>query len=141
MKKNGTRAKAGDNAGAHRGQKKRSSNDTTTLSGIGLTKDQSSKWQQLAEVPEDEFEAEVTKPGPKPTTSGLLAKRKEPEWSIDSKALWAWGCIIQFKRQGLLDADQGKLFALMTEPMQEEVLEEAPRLIAWLKGFLKKVKN
>jgi hypothetical protein len=47
MKETGERAKAGDNAGAHRGQK-RSPDGTTTLSDLKITRDQSSKWPQLA---------------------------------------------------------------------------------------------
>ena len=33
-----------------------------TLPELGITRDQSSKWQQLADIPEPEFEAEVSKP-------------------------------------------------------------------------------
>jgi len=33
------------------------SSDTTTLRDLGISKDQSSKWQQLAGVPERQFEA------------------------------------------------------------------------------------
>ena len=40
--------------------------------GHGITRDQSSKWQQLAEVPEHEFEAALHQPGIKPTTNRVL---------------------------------------------------------------------
>ena len=50
MKESGQRQAPGDNAGAHRGQpKERSSAGATTLSDLNITRDQSSKWQQLAE--------------------------------------------------------------------------------------------
>jgi hypothetical protein len=35
------------------------SNDTTSLKDIGITKDQSSRWQQVASIPEKHFEAAV----------------------------------------------------------------------------------
>jgi hypothetical protein len=34
-----------------------SSTETTTLSELGISRDQSSKWQQLAQIPDKEFEA------------------------------------------------------------------------------------
>jgi hypothetical protein len=41
-----------------RGDQKTGSQDTTPkLSDLGISKDQSSKWQQLADVPEADFEA------------------------------------------------------------------------------------
>ena len=50
------------------------SNDATgrtqTLSDLGITKDHSSQWQQLADVPEEVFERELAEPSA-PTTSGV----------------------------------------------------------------------
>ena len=54
MKKNGQR-----DAG---GRGKIESRSTTQLKDIGITRDQSSKWQQLAEVPDHEFEAALHQP-------------------------------------------------------------------------------
>ena len=44
----GERATPGENGGAHRGSPKRSSQGATTLSDLGVTRDQSSQRQQLA---------------------------------------------------------------------------------------------
>jgi hypothetical protein len=55
LKANGGLAKPGDNGGAHRGQPaERSSDDPRTLASLNITFDQSSQWQQLADVPEAE---------------------------------------------------------------------------------------
>jgi len=139
MKQNGTRQKPGDNAGAHRGVK-RSSGGATTLSDLGVTRDQSSQWQQLADIPEKEFEEEVRAPGPKPTTEGLLAKRqppvkKAPVPQMDPKVLDAWGWITNFKYHELAALEPAKLFPQMTDAMRMDVVALTPHLIAWLKKF------
>lgn len=46
-----------------------------TLPDLGITRDQSSQWQQLAEIPEPEFEAQLAAPGPKPTAEAMLKKK------------------------------------------------------------------
>ena len=57
-----------------------------TLKALGVSPDQSSRWQGLAEVPEEEFEAALAGKK-KPTTKGIIAKpRKMPATS-----LWLWG--------------------------------------------------
>jgi len=137
MKQNGQRQKAGDNAGAHRGSPRRSSNGATTLRDLGLTCDQSSKWQQLADIPEKEFETELAKPGPKPTTEGMVAGRKpraaEPQ--IDVNALQAWGRIKDFERCELLDQAPKTLLKAMTDPMRDDIVRIVPPLIRWLQKF------
>jgi hypothetical protein len=42
---------------------------------LGISKDQSSRWQQLADVPEDQFEAALAGPE-KPPTAGIVAQAK-----------------------------------------------------------------
>ncbi len=60
--------------------------DKSTLSDLGVTRDQSSRWQALAGVPEEDFEKSLGAKK-KPSTSGIIAKpRKMPETS-----LWLWG--------------------------------------------------
>ncbi len=44
---------------AQPGNNQWSSHDATTLSDLNLTKSQSSRWQQIAAIPEDKFEAFV----------------------------------------------------------------------------------
>jgi hypothetical protein len=48
---------------------------TKTLADYGLSKDQSSRWQKLADVPEDEFEQRL-RGSDKPTTSGIIEAAK-----------------------------------------------------------------
>lgn len=108
------------------------SSSTTSLSDLGISKDQSSRWQQLANVPEDQFEAALAGPD-KPSTSGIIAKPKaEP---MDENALFLWGRLRDLERHGVLDRDQNDLLSKMTDGMQSDVRRLAVVVYQWLKGF------
>ena len=49
--------------------------DATTLSDLGITRDQSSQWQKLAAVPEAQFETALAGPE-KATTAGIIARNE-----------------------------------------------------------------
>jgi hypothetical protein len=59
--------------------KKNRSCDTTdfpkakTLKELGISRDQSAKWQQLANISDEDFEAALAGPD-KPSTSGIIAQ-------------------------------------------------------------------
>ena len=44
-----------------------------TLSELGITRNQSSQWQKLAEIPKEQFEEEMARPG-KPNTSAIIRR-------------------------------------------------------------------
>jgi hypothetical protein len=48
------------------------------LDDLGITYDESSKWQKLAAIPEEEFEGTVERPGSVPTTEGVIQHRFSP---------------------------------------------------------------
>ena len=135
MTQNGTRARQGERKRKQTSDVARS--EKKTVADLGLTYDQSSNWQQLADIPEQEFEDELSIPGTKPTTEGLLSKRKkkEPVKPIDVKALNTWGRIVDFERLGLLESDPKYLLNEMTEPMREDVARLVPFLVEWLRRF------
>lgn len=102
------------------------------LERVGISPTQASRWERLADVPEDDFEAALAGPD-KPTTRGILAAHSEPRQSpVDPRALWLWGRLLDFEREGLLSADPNALTRTMLEHMQATTAEMAPRVAAWL---------
>jgi hypothetical protein len=65
------------------------------LAEAGISRDQASKWEQLANVPEAEFEAALAGPN-KPSTAGVLRRNGEAS-PMDADALWLWGRLRDFE--------------------------------------------
>ena len=104
------------------------------LDELGVSRDQSSQWQQLAEVPEDVFEEAVKQPGA--TTGGIIAAhaaKPKPKNVVDDETLWLWGCLCDFERDGLLKRKASEMVASMLPHMQETTRRLAPIIAAWLK--------
>jgi hypothetical protein len=97
---------------------------------LGITEKQDRQWQALAAVPEEQFEAALAAPG-KPSTNGIIGK-KQP--TIDPHALFVWGRLRDFERDGLLNLDQTDLFAEITDAMRADIRRLAPLVSEWLKG-------
>lgn len=109
------------------------------LAEVGISKDQSSQWQKLAAVPDDEFEKEMANPVALPSTSRIIAAheaRTQPPapkpTPVDQRALWLWGRLLDFEREGILAADPNELFGTMLDHMKETTRELAPAVAAWL---------
>lgn len=113
----------------------RSHDDTTqTLAELGISKTQSHRWQQLAAVPQEEFEAALADPK-KPSTNGIISKVK-PRPPMNDKALWLWGRLRDFERDGVLSADPRELFQEMTDAMQADTLRLVPIVCEWLEEIV-----
>lgn len=112
------------------GRPEKSSTDTR-ISDLGVSYDQSSKWQQLAAVPEEDFEAALSGPD-KPSTTGIINKEKQEP--MDRDALWLWGRLRDFEHKEILDRDPGDVLAAMTDAMRADVLRLSGPVSDWLKG-------
>lgn len=136
---------SGQRTTGHAPLKKVESPDTippTTLKDLSITPDQSSKWQQLADVPEAEFERAVSGDGPiKPTTDGIIneSKPREPIVAprIDPDALWLWGRLREIEERGIMNRSLTDLVAVMTDSMRDDCERIAPCLFRWLESEAK----
>ena len=112
-----------------------------TLADMGITKDQSSKWQQLAKVSEKEFEEAIAKPAfnddgtrNKISTNKIL----NPDFPTEQKpkmnehALWWWGTLNRLDKDGRFDLSVDELLSEMTDAMRAD----AEPLFEKLRGFL-----
>jgi hypothetical protein len=108
-----------------------------TLKQRRISYDQSSRWQKLADVPEEQFDAALG--GPEmPTTVGIIAAMQQQPSEIDpvaKEALWLWGTLRDFERHRVLDLDPNELSETMLDHMKETVRRLAPLVAAWLGGL------
>lgn len=100
------------------------------LEAAGVTTDQAHRWERLADVPEDRFEAALAGPD-MPTTNGIL-QVNTPRDKVDSRALWLWGRLQDFERDGLLEVAPDQLIESMLGHMKETTRRLAPLVAAWL---------
>lgn len=101
----------------------------------GINKDQSSRFQKLAAIPEASFEESLSlsaDAGP-PTSSGILRMHapKEPAPRLNEDALWLWGQLCDFEKD-MLSLDPAFLLSEMTPTMRADALRIIPKLKQWL---------
>ena len=106
---------------------------------MGVTKDQSSKWQKLAAVPEKEFEEAINRPATKPSTNHIIRAnvKTQPIKPMDSDALWWWGTLKDMGRDNKFSKSMSELIAEMTPAMQADMDIYLPRLIRFLDEYRK----
>jgi len=120
--------------GARGTGKKVGSTDTTPLSKLGVSKDQSSKWQKLAEVSDEQFELAVTDRTRRATTNGIIRETSPPKVvQVSTEAIRLWGEVCDLTTPEWLARSPAEVMSTMTPQMLDDIHERVPRLIAWLK--------
>ena len=102
-----------------------------TLERTGIPRQTAHRWQQLASVPAEQFERHLKDPVVKPTTTGIV-KAANGAPRMDDGALWVWGRLRDFERDGHLNREPAEVFGGMTETMQADVRRVLPSLLDWL---------
>ncbi len=105
-----------------------------TLSELGINKNQSSRWQKLADIPDDEFEDKVNLPGALPSTNHLLREESEPTERIDLAAMNLWGRLTDLEKKYFEQPLEG-VIDKMTDPMKTDMLRVIPKLKRWLNNY------
>jgi hypothetical protein len=102
---------------------------------MGLTGDESSKWQKLAQLPEEEFQAKLKDPNVMLSTEAFLPQPKMPP-PVNGQALYVWGRITDMERQGVLTSDPAKIASLMLPHMRTDCVRLTPAVREWLGKLL-----
>lgn len=81
----------------------------------------------------------IVERGEEPTRAALrkeIVERPNAKM-MDPKALWLWGRLKDFEREGVLSADPKRLLSEMTDPMMADVR----RLLPLVRGFIEDLEN
>lgn len=109
-----------------------------TLSEMGINKDQSSKWQQLAKMPEHEFETAINVGGAKPSTNSMLKKKddiREKINSLDKRAMACWGVLIGMEREDVFSRSIEENYNDMTDAMKLDTDRIIKLLKQWVNEY------
>jgi len=108
---------------------------SSTLDRAGISTQQSSNYQKLAAVPEEEFEQAVDNPAAKPSTNHII-KNKEPEPPrMDKNALFVWGTLRDFRSKGIFDIDLSFIVDEWTDAMKEDAESIIHQLKKWVNQY------
>ena len=117
---------------------KRSAGTTIkTLAEMGVTKDQSSQWQRLADVPEKEFEEIINDKG-MPISGGQVLSTVSPAQTtekIDVSVLWLWGRLREMEKDNIFARPLSEYIDSMTDGMKPDALRIIPKLTQWLNEY------
>lgn len=119
-------------AGPGRGKTGQTSRPVSTLAEIGVTKQDMHEWRgdrKLAEKDPEGFEAALTQ-GRKAFEQYKKPKASRSEES--AAALWVWGRLMDFERNGLLDLKPSKVRNELADHQLDDIRRLLPKVTKWL---------
>jgi transcriptional regulator with XRE-family HTH domain len=102
------------------------------LKAAGVTPKQAEQWEKLAAIPEREFKQALADKTTMPTTNGIIRASAPAKPRVHPDALWLWGRLRDFERDGLLDKTTADVLETMTPEMLDDTHKLAPRVAKWL---------
>lgn len=101
----------------------------TTLERSGISKQTAGRWQELAKIPEPEFEAALADPTAKPSTSRLIQKIRDPIPQLDDSARMLWGLCWAFERDKHASINLEAGVASMLPNMRADAVRLVPQIL------------
>jgi hypothetical protein len=120
-------------------------NEVKTLSELGISYDQSSKFQALADIPEEEFNDILADTQEKPTTAGIVRKIREADESaqtverINKKTVRFWGILRELERDKYLDKSLSDFNGVMTDGCRADIVRLIPTVHEWLSSMMEEL--
>jgi hypothetical protein len=114
---------------AHRTQQ---SPYAAALHDQGISRQAAHRFQNLAAIPQEDFERALSGPEKVSTSSVLRAapapRPAPPTPAVSDDALWVWGRLRDFENRGLFNADARRLLSSMTAAMRADVRRLIPHV-------------
>jgi transcriptional regulator with XRE-family HTH domain len=115
---------------------------TEALAKAGVTKQQASKWERLASIPDADFEAALADTSKKPSTTGLIRKTTIDEMpKVSADALWIWGKVRDFDERNFSAKSTSVIKGEMAFTMINDMVRILPSMIEWLKELNRSMSN
>lgn len=112
-----------------------------TLDDLGMSRQKAHRFQQLAAVPEETFEAALADPIRQPSAAAIVRQAADPVKPIDADALRLRGKLRDFERHRDGECDPATMLHEMTETMRRDVARLVHDVADYWRRFSEVVRN
>lgn len=108
----------------------------TILEELGVEHQRMSEWSKLAEVSKEQFDKAFAGGG-RPSIAEITGGKKKPARSPEATvALWVWGRVLDFERDGVLTTPPKICLNEMDDFQVEDLLRLGPKIVKWLNSLM-----